>query len=357
MALREEDVIDAAIIATEKEIAGGAWDQDESDADASDGDRSLEEMGEGLEGQHEPEDEDESEDEESDGEEESEGEGEADEAAVAAAAAAKPKEGEGEPPKPVTTEQPQGRVPSGRLREANERLRAAEAERDAFKAAVERERAESKAQLDLVMREIAALKTAPRADAKPPEPPKPVVAPDIFENPTGFVDHITSQFQQQLAIRDKQIADQRLETSMAIAHTFHKDAFEKAWTAVNALSPQEPETRTIVERIKASPNPGEALMTWHKRNETLARVGSDPTAYEERIRTETREALMKDPEFRKQLIADLKGDAIRGDNGLPRTTTRVPPSLHRASGSNVGVDRGVQQYDDSDQAVAEAAWR
>src|ERR1700743_1312787 len=130
MAIREIDPIGQAIIATEKEIAGAAWGDEEPVLDET-GDRTIEEMGEGLEGQHEPDD-DETEGEESaEASESEEGEGEADEEA----------EGEGETEKAAKArdkEKPaevvadsRDRVPAKRLREQTERTRAIEAERDA----------------------------------------------------------------------------------------------------------------------------------------------------------------------------------------------------------------------------------
>ncbi|WP_340054580.1 hypothetical protein, partial [Pseudomonas sp. JAI120] len=107
-----------------------------------------------------------------------------------------------------------------------------------------------------------------------------------------------------------------------------------------------------------SPNPGEELVRWHRRSTALARFGDDPDAAEARIREETRQALLKDPEFRKQLIADLRQEASTGENGAPRTTTRLPKSIARAGGSNIGVERmDHSAQDNSDQSVADAAWR
>jgi hypothetical protein len=86
------------------------------------GDRSMEEMGEGLEGQHEAEDEvDEARPTEAEGEGESEGE-----------PSGRRKPRQQQPQRPATArrrgteaarEPPEGRVPSGKLREANERAR------------------------------------------------------------------------------------------------------------------------------------------------------------------------------------------------------------------------------------------
>jgi hypothetical protein len=341
MANESSDPITAALIETEKEVAGFAWDNEDTEASDPSGDQSLEDMGDGLEGQHEAED-----------DEGAEGVEEPEEEAVAAKTEEKPVE----EPKPV--EQPQGRVPPGKHREALERARAAEVERDTIKAAFERDQADSKAKFDLLMREIAAIKASPHPGAIPkaPEPPKP--APDIFENPTGFIEHITQQFQSELNKRDTQLQNQRVETSMALAHGFHKDTFEKAWAAVNALDVNDPDARSTVQRIYASPNPGEALVKWHRRNEVLSFVGDDPVAYRERIRKEEREAMEKDPEFRKRVIAELRGEASTGDNGQPRTITRLPGSLARAPGSNVGANRSdPNDMDDSQQGIADAAWR
>lgn len=355
MATESSDPITAAMIETEKEVAGFAWDNEETEAHDASGDRSLEGMGDGLEGQHEADD-----DAEADGED-AEGEAESEAEVAAQAEADKDKTGEGEQSKPAVQEQPLGRIPAGKHREALERARAAETERDALKAQIEKSKGDTtslKDQLDLVMREINDLKRAPRGEVKQAEPPKAEVIPDIFEDPKGFADHLTKGFQTELNKRDAQLANQRVETSMAIAHAVHKDTFAEAFQAINKLDVQNPEDRVTVQRIYNSPNPGEALVGWHKRQQTLARVGDDPNAFEERIRKETREALIKDPEFVKSVVASLRQDATQGDDGKPRTTTRIPRSLALAQGSNLGADRSDPNANDgSPQAIAEAAWR
>ncbi len=338
---REDDAISNAITATELEIAGAAWGNEETDALDETGDRSLENTGDGLEGQHEPDEDDDLDDDESDEDDEGEGKPE-------------PKPAGDKPveePKKNDLDIPEGRVPPGQYRKVAERARAAETERDALKAQLND-------RLELVMREISDLKRAPRGDIKPQEPPKPEVVPDIFEDPKGFAEYMQKGFNTELAKRDAQLQNQRVETSMAIAHAFHKDTFEKAYSAVGQLNPQDPDARATVQRIMASPNPGEALVAWHKREQTRAEVGDDFVAYRDRIAKETRENLLNDPEFKKQIVASLRQDAANGDDGQPRTTTRLPRSLARAGGSNLGADRGDSGYSDgSDQAVADAAWR
>jgi len=352
MAIREIDPIGAAITATEKEIAGAAWDIEEMTLDES-GDRTVEQMGEGLEGQHEPDDDDDlTDDEESEDEAESEdGDGEGGEAEPEV----KEPEEEDKPAVEAKGER-EGRVPSGRLREANERAKALEAERETLRQQLEAERAESKRNFDALNARMEALAASLRAPAKAAEPAAEAKVPDFFEDPAGFIGAQTKPLLDTVSQLQQQLASQRVETSMAIAHSRHGDAFAKAFEAVNKLNPQNPDDRAIVQRIYANPNPGEALVTWHKRNEALREVGDDPGKYKERIAAETREALMKDPEFRKALLADLRAEASTGADGKPRTEVRLPKSLNGAAGGN-RRDATVVQYDDNDQAIAEAAWR
>jgi hypothetical protein len=345
------DAISSAMIETEKEIAGDAWGNEETEALDQTGDRSLEDQGDGLEGQHEPEDEDDADGDDAEGDEESEGEEETE-----------PKEDKTkEPVAPkVDASEVQGRVPAGRLREANERARLVEAERDALKAQLDKATGDSRSvadQLTMLMREVADLKRGPQAAPKVAEAPKAPVRPDIFENPDGVFDYVDKGVNDKITPLQTEIKNMRVENSMAIAHVVHKDAFVSAWGAINKLNPDNPDDRAAVQRIYASPNPGEALVSWHKRSETLALVGDDPGKFIERTKAELRESLLKDPEFKKQMLADLRAEAETGDDGRPRTTTRLPRSLN-GHGSNLGASRAdARGSDDSDQAVADAAWR
>lgn len=355
-AVREVDAISDAIIETEKEIAGDAWDIEDTEALDASGSRSLEEMGEGLEGQHEAEDELEAEaegEEAAEGEGQGEGEGEGEEEQQPRAA--KGKEGETEPQERQGQQPSEGRVPSAKLREANERARAAEARAAEIEAArvAERDRV---AALEAQMLTLTQLLQGQRQPPQPREEPRQ--APDIFENPTGFADHLQQSFQTGLSQFSQQLQQMRVENSFAIAHALQQEAFEEAMTEINKLNVQNPEDRATVQRIYNASNPGQALVGWHKRNKALAEVGDDPASYRQRVQAETREALMKDPEFIKQVAASLRQDAMNGNDGRPRTTTRLPKSLNAAAGSNLGTGRvDPHALDDSDQAVAESAWR
>lgn len=360
--IREVDAISTAINETEKEIAGDAWGNEDTAAIDESGDRTLESLGEGLEGQHEIDGEDdgsEEQDASEDGEDaDGEGDGEEDEGEGTELAAGDGEQDQAQ--RDQSREQPAGRVPSGKLREEAERRRQLEQQLETERTG----RAEDRKAFDALQAQVSTLAQLLQSQRQAPQPAKteePVKAevPDIFENPTGFVEHITNLVQQAVAPVRADLRKQAVETSFAIAHATHKDAFDNALEAINGLNPQNPDDRATVQRIYNSPNPGDALVRWHKRNVALARVGEDPSAYEERIRKETRDTLIKDPEFRKQLLAELRGEAETGNNGAPRTETRLPKSLARAGGAPaLGAERtDSNRFDNSDQSVADAAWR
>lgn len=350
-----DDPISAAITETEKEIAAGAWDIEEHTLDDT-GDRSLEQMGEGLEGQHEPGDTANAKPDAGDGEDGKTGDADdgGDEAETDTGADDVSDTGDGEAAaQPEPEADRRGRVPPGVHREVKDKLRATEqqlAERDQ---AHKREIEALNAKFDGV---LAALKTQgqPKPQDSEANQPKPDDLPDIFEDPNGFIEALDKRQERKLGTLGEQLGTMRVEFSMGLAHARYGDAFNGALQSLQRLDPQNPEDRSTVQRIYGSSNPGEALVAWHKRNETLARVGDDPDAFEKSIEQRTREALMKDPEFRKQLIADLQAEAGTANNGRGNTITRLPPSSrNRGNAGNMADNFG---HDGSEQAIANAAW-
>ena len=351
----ERDIIRDAIIGTEKEIFGGAFEKEDVTHDES-GDRSLEAMGEGLEGQHEPEDEEESESvegeakpEETDGKKPGEPKAEA-----------KPAKAEAQPKTEETRKEPEGRVPPGRLREETKRAQAAEAAAKALESQLAEKEAAHKKELDAINAKfegvLAAIQKQQPAQPKPAEAKAPEGPPDLFEDPKGFAEYMKRANESQVRELAQRLDNQRVENSLQVAHARHGDAFTAAFQAVTKLDPNNEDNRNLVRRMYVAPNPGEALVAWHKRNEALREVGTDPAAYKARIAEETRKALMADPEFRKQFIEELRGEAEVGDNGRPRTTLKLPASLNRAPGGNTRSPNDLEIFDGSEQATFNSAW-
>lgn len=340
-----EQAIDAAIDGTSNEIFSQAFGQEDSVLDET-GDRTVEAMGEGLEGQIEPED---LEDGSGDGDEP---EPEPDEPEPEESD--KPDEDEDAQAKPA--DKPEARVPSARLREQTERAKALETERDALKAQLadtegksRSEIAELKAQLNGVTALVQKLQPQQTEVKKPGTED----VPDIFEDPEAYLDHINKGFDARINPVLQRLDNQRVENSMAIAHAVHKDVFEKAYAALTALDPKNQDNAQIVGRIWNSPNPGQAVIDWHRRTETLRVVGDDPVKYRDNVAKEIRDSLMKDPDFRKQIIADLQAEAA--GNGTPNTITRLPKSLNGARGSTrETIDPSM--LDDSQDGIFESAF-
>lgn len=352
---KDDDLLSNAIIATEREIASAAWGEEDSGPLDPTGDRSLEAMGDGLEGQRDPEDDDvEDPDDGTDDDAHPKDEPENPDAVEAKDGKDKSETKPGE----QTQQDPQGRVPSGVLREANERARAVAAERDTLKAQLDAEKASNKTALDALNAKLEGVLAAVQkgqATPKAAEPEKPKV-PDLFEDPNAFAEHLNKSVQDRFDAFQRQQREREVNASIDSARTRHGETFANAWKALETL-PKSPETVQLVQRLEASPNPGEAIVSWHKRNQAAREVGDDLDGYKARIAEETRKQLAADPEFRKELLASLRGDAEIGDQGRPRSTVRLPPALARAAGGN---GRGLNDdsvLDGSDQAIAESAWR
>jgi hypothetical protein len=343
---KDDDILRDAIIGTEKEIFSEGFGKDELTQDPT-GDRSLEAMGDGLEGQVEPEEDDDAEDPDDGSDDDAHPSEEPENPdAVEAKEKTEPKTGEVIPP------EPQGRVPAGRLREEAERARAAIAERDTLKTQLDAEKAERLA-LNAKVDALLALQKAP-AQQQTTQPEKPKV-PDLFEDPNAFAEHINKGVQAQFESFQRAQRDREVNASITEARTRHGQVFSDAWKALES-QPKSPETVELVRRMEASPNPGEAIVSWHKRNVAAREVGDDLDAYKERLAEETRKALISDPEFRKEFMASLRGEAESGDRGQSRSVVRLPGSLARTPGNSQRQTTDLEIFDGSEGAIFGSAF-
>jgi hypothetical protein len=353
----EDKLLGQAVANTELEIFRSAMDQADPD-EAEEGDRSREEMGEGLEGQHEAEvaeEGDEAEVDENDDDADTDGEDKPDR--------------EGDKPEPKADAKPEAKpdrddkgqfVPRSRLKEETAKRVALE---ETAKADRERYAADMAA-LNRRIDEMAA-RSAQQPQPAPAkvEPAAPAPKPDMFTDPDKYEQWVLDQARQNAAAEMGKVVNERfVSASMADAHETHGDEFVKAYenlTGINPVTQQvvrqidrtDPVRQGEINRIVSAPNPGRALMKWQAQQATLARVGTDPAKFEESIRNETREALMKDPEFRKQILAELRTEAATADNGRPRNVTRFPKSLSDAAGGQSAQSRDPGEYDSSEESA------
>lgn len=311
-----------AIAETEQEIFSEANGTDPLD---NDGDRSLEEMGDGLEGEQIDEPDEGTEEDEAEGEEAEELQTQADD--------------EGEPAQegPAQDEDRQrpGMVPSGRVREQTERARTAETQLEALRA------------------EFEAFKAgiAQRPAPQPQQPQQPAEPPDMFADPEGFRRHVIEQANQAAQFR-------HVEASLADAAETHGEKFQAAYRELQTLGNSERQqfgNSPSVTRIWNAPNPGKALMSWHAQQSTLKEVGNDPNAWLDKKLEER----LNDPDFLAAAVERARGSARQ--NGAREyapsgNSRRMPPSLNSQSGSSHQVG-DPDLYDPSERSVFDFATR
>ena len=230
------------------------------------------------------------------------------------------------------------RVPSGRLREQTERAMRAEVERDTLKTELENFR-----------REFDALKTGltrPQPQQQQQQQPQKEQVPDMFADPEGYGKYMEA--------KAEQIATRRFATaSFDDAREQHGDAFAKAYSELTQIGQAEVNQvgrSATVASILNAPNPGRALMNWHKQQATAREVGNDPNAWlEKQI-----EARLNDPEFQAKFLERVRGTARQ--NGA--TQTRLPPSLNGQTGGSQHAGNGDPElYNNTEESVFAFATR
>jgi hypothetical protein len=231
-------------------------------------------------------------------------------------------DGPKEPPKETPkAEQPDAPVPAGRLREEAEARRRAERERD-----------------DL-LRQLAAARAQPQPQQPPQKPP------DVFENPSGFVQSevkpLIDQFKQEMQLQREaysmDMAASRFGPEL-VAHSrqalehFMKNGDPMAWATYN--------------RAMQSHDPYGVIANWYQERSTLHEIGGDLNGYKSRVLEEA----LKDPDFRRKAIEASKGDASHV--ARPAVTSSVPkiPSL-----GNVGAGGEADLQEPSEQQLFRAA--
>ncbi len=323
---REFDALASeAIAASEKEFFAEAMGKSEAVLDES-GDTSLEDMGEGLEGQHEP-------DEEAD-----------------KAIEAKAEDDDGVKPEKSDDA---ARDEQGKFRKAetpaerglrseltDERRKRQAVEEEFTKARADRE-AELKALEQRLQMQFQQQLQALKQPQQQPEP-KAEEIPDRWTDPEGFDRYQREKILAEVRAETQQMESRRMAWSFEEATRKHGDAFKAAYAAADSLPAHSPEATQLLTAIRSSYNPGERLVEWHKGQLAMREIGPDPAAWKERQAAELREQLSKDPEFRKQLLADLQAEARGGAANPGKTAINLPPSLSSSRGGSASrVTGGV----------------
>jgi hypothetical protein len=246
-----DKLLGQAVANTESEIFRSAMDQSDPD-EAEEGDKSREEMGEGLEGQHESEvAEDGDEAEEGDAEAETEGDG---------------KE-EVEAKEPKTETKPQDRddkgqfVPRSRLKEETAKLRTMEETAKADRERYQTDLAALNRRLDEMAARPAHQPAQPVAAKVEPTPA--AAKPDMFTDPEGYEKWVLAEARKDASLEVGKIVTERfVSASMADAHETHGDEFVKAYenlTGINLVTQQFNQFRAAVRTVSTR----DAYASWY----------------------------------------------------------------------------------------------
>lgn len=351
--------VNVAIANTEAEIMAEAIGDKPLDNDA---DTSLEEMGEGLEGETVEDDGETKDGEETEGDGEASEDdaetGETDEAGEAEAEGEEGDDANANDQKPQGQDrgrkQPVGGVPPGKHREVAQRARTAE-DRAGI---LERELAETRGRLDELSR---------RVNAPPPkaqEQEKPDLEPDMFADPEGWkawnrrqaesiaddrANRVLGSFRQE----QQEARNQRLNDNLSVAASGPRGfEFQAAYRALTSLNSKDPVAVRMVRGIIDSPDPSAALFDW----------------WEENGGPEYREDILSQLMPERQARQPGNGQQRRGapnqnrqqPGQQPRQVFRGPQplrSLNGAQGSNSQRQSNLEDLDGSDESIWDFATR
>lgn len=337
--------INTAIAGTEAEIFEDALGNDPLD---NDGDNSLEQMGDGLEGDDDESETDEDagdeadeEDEDQEQDEEDDDEAEDDDTAEA---------GDAEDDAP----QPQDQRPQANRRLPPDVVPRQELDRERQRRrSIENEVNELKARLDGLV-----AGTQLRQPAQPDPKPEPKPKPDMFADPEGYERWVMEEADRRADAKiearmqrlehDNQAREaRRLDENLSAAAQGPRGfEFQAAYGALTALDPKSPEDVATVRRITSSQDPAAALFAWWDEN--------GGPEYRENIAAQL--GLVAQPRQQVRQGGRLSPQPQRMQP-QPRNVVRVPASLNGASGGGSKQIADPELYDDSESSVFDFATR
>lgn len=206
-----------------------------------------------------------------------------------------------------------GNIPPAAIAASRQKARESQQEADQLRTQL----AQLQGQVDVLTRQRQQPPAAPKVEEQKP--------PEYWDNPEGFVQAALSPVQQQMRQQNERF-------SMRLAVRDHgKEVVQEAYTALgNALQSGDPSARVEFERFKTSEDPYEDIVQWHKRHQTLQKVGNDPDAW---LEAEI-EKRLSDPAHQGKYLERIQATAAQNVN-RSNPVTNLPPSLNRLpSGGN-----------------------
>jgi hypothetical protein len=198
-------------------------------------------------------------------------------------------------PQTPPTQQTEPAIPPGVLREEKEARRAAE-----------RRAQELEARLDAFMRQ-----------QQPKQEPRQ--KPDMFENPSAFV-------QEEVSPHLSQLQAELVRTRETYSQLFaeQKHGAEKVQAAFNwikdGLAQRDPEIIQTYQRAMQTANPYDVITRAHLQRQTISEIGDDLPGYRNRVLEEA----MKDPAFQAKVIEATRQQAQQSGQTIARPVSSLP---------------------------------
>lgn len=179
---------------------------------------------------------------------------------------------------------------------------------------------------------MAELRSAFLRGQQPPQPQKePEPEPDLWDDPNKFLERQINPVQEAV-FQTREFYSRRLAEQQ---HTPEK--VSEAYNALKAaVDSGQLDGNAVHAELRKSMDPYGDIMGWYQKNAVLSEIGTDPKAYEQRLR--------------EKILAELQGQSPEGqpaENGrtpdgrfAPANTRTQPlPSLNRSYG-NAGNAQG-----------------
>lgn len=210
-----------------------------------------------------------------------------------------------------------GAIPPAALAASRQKAREKEQEADALRTQL----AELRGQVDVLTRQTRQPQVAPKVE-------EPKAKRELWDDPDGFIADALTPVQQQL-----QQQAERFSMRMAVKE-YGKDTVQAAYAALGqAIQAGDPSARAEYQRIKASDDPYEDIVQWHKRSQTLQKVGDDPDAWLEA----EMEKRLADPAYQAKVLERIQATAATNTN-RSNPVTKLPPSLTRLPAGSSAED-------------------
>jgi len=174
-------------------------------------------------------------------------------------------------------------------------------------------------------------------------------APDLYEDPNGFVGHNVRQAVDPIKSEIGQMREYFSRRDAEREHGADKVQAAFAWLEEGSAS-RDPERFAIYQKAMQSMHPYGEIVKAHQERQLLQQIGSDPQKWFE---TSLEQKLQSDPQFAASLLQKIQQSA-RGAPQQQGSTVRLPPSLNRIASAQSAADASG---DMSDASLFENAMR